>query len=137
MLILPSGGATAADEPMPRRTKLIPVEREDIPRFTSEDEEAEFWATHTLGPGLLAEMRPAREADPDLPDPEAVRAHLDQRRQRDRGERTQPIPIRFDADVLRRLRGLAARKHTGYQTLLKQFVVERLYEEEKREGLLS
>lgn len=120
---------------MPRRTKLIPVEREDIPHFTSEDEEAEFWSTHSLGPGLLAEMRPAHEVDPDLPGPDAVRAHIEQRRQG--GERTQPIPIRFDADVLKRLRALAARKHTGYQTLLKQFVVERLYEEEKREGLVG
>jgi hypothetical protein len=31
---------------------------------------------------------------------------------------------------------LAAKKHKGYQTLLKEFVVERRYEEEKREGLL-
>ena len=35
-----------------------------------------------------------------------------------------------------RLRVLAARKHMRYQTLLKQFVVERLYEEEKRQGLV-
>jgi hypothetical protein len=27
-------------------------------------------------------------------------------------------------------------KNKGYQTLLKEFVVERLYEEEKREGIL-
>ena len=120
---------------MPRQTKFIPVEREEIPPFASEAEEHEFWKTHTFGPRLLAEMRPG--GDPDLPSPDAVRAYLDQQRQRDRGERTQPIPIRFDADVLKRLRALAARKHTGYQTLLKQFVVERLYEEEKREGLVG
>ena len=43
-----------------------------------------------------------------------------------------------DADVLTRLRALAARrKNTGYQTLLKTFVAERLYEEEKREGLVG
>ena len=28
-------------------------------------------------------------------------------------------------------------KGKGYQTLLKEFVVERLYEEEKREGLVG
>jgi hypothetical protein len=33
-----------------------------------------------------------------------------------------------------RLRRLAEKKGTRYQTRLKQFVVERLYEEEKREG---
>ena len=32
---------------------------------------------------------------------------------------------------------LAARRNTGYQTLLKEFVVERLYEEEKREGIIE
>jgi hypothetical protein len=47
-----------------------------------------------------------------------------------------PISLRLESDVLHRLRVLAARKHTGYQTLLKSFVIERLYEEEKREGLV-
>jgi hypothetical protein len=31
---------------------------------------------------------------------------------------------------------MAKLKHKGYQTMLKEFVLERLYEEEKREGLL-
>lgn len=33
-------------------------------------------------------------------------------------------------------KAVAARQYIGYQTLLKQFVTERLYEEEKREGLV-
>lgn len=119
---------------MPRRSKLTPVEREDIPQFTSEDEEHKFWSTHSLGPGLLADMT-GPDFDPDLPSPDEVRAYVDAKR--GRGERTQPIPIRFDADVVKRLRALADRKHTGYQTLLKTFVVERLYEEEIREGLIA
>ncbi len=45
--------------------------------------------------------------------------------------------MRFDEFTLKRLRVLAARRNTGYQTLLKEFVVERLYEEEKREGLIE
>lgn len=32
---------------------------------------------------------------------------------------------------------LVARRHKGYQTLLKEFVLERLYEEEKHEGLVG
>jgi hypothetical protein len=51
--------------------------------------------------------------------------------------RTTPIAIRFDEFTLKRLRVLAARRNTGYQTLLKEFVVERLYEEEKREGIIE
>jgi hypothetical protein len=51
--------------------------------------------------------------------------------------RTTPIAIRFDRFTLKRLKALAARRNTGYQTLLKEFVIERLYEEEKREGIIG
>lgn len=51
--------------------------------------------------------------------------------------RTKPVAVRFDEFTLERLRTLAARRNTGYQTLLKEFVVERLYEEEKREGIID
>jgi hypothetical protein len=51
--------------------------------------------------------------------------------------RTTPIAIRFDQFTLKRLRSLAALRNTGYQTLLKEFIVERLYEEEKREGIIK
>jgi len=47
-----------------------------------------------------------------------------------------PVTIRFDADVMRRLKVVAREKGKGYQTLLKEFVTERLYEEEVREGLI-
>lgn len=46
------------------------------------------------------------------------------------------LSVRVEADTLRRLRALAAVKGTKYQTLLKAFVQERLYEEEQREGLV-
>jgi predicted DNA binding CopG/RHH family protein len=51
--------------------------------------------------------------------------------------RTTPIAIRFDQFTLKRLKTLAALHNIGYQTLLKEFVVERLYEEEKREGIID
>jgi hypothetical protein len=51
--------------------------------------------------------------------------------------RTTPIAIRFDQFTLQRLKTLAALHNTGYQTLLKEFVVERLYEEEKRAGIIE
>jgi hypothetical protein len=50
--------------------------------------------------------------------------------------RTTPIAVRFDEFTIKRLKQLAERRNTGYQTLLKEFVVERLYEEEKREGIV-
>jgi predicted DNA binding CopG/RHH family protein len=51
--------------------------------------------------------------------------------------RTTPIAVRFDRSTLERLKALAALRNTGYQTLLKEFVFERLYEEEKREGIIA
>jgi hypothetical protein len=46
--------------------------------------------------------------------------------------RTKPINVRFDDFTLGRLKALADSRNVGYQTLLKTFVHERLYEEEKR-----
>jgi hypothetical protein len=40
------------------KQRLIPVERADIPLFANEEDEHRFWSTHSLGPGLLAEMQP-------------------------------------------------------------------------------
>ena len=95
------------------------VERlEDIPAFATEEEEHRYWATHTLSKALLNQMGPVE--DGFLPPP---RPH------------TKPVPIRFSDDIIQRAKVLAARRHIGYQTLLKEFVIERLYEEEKRAGL--
>jgi len=93
---------------------------DDVPSFVSEEEESAFWSAHQLSESLLAAMKPA--ADKNLP---AARP------------RTRPIAVRFDETTLRRVKALAARRGTGYQTLLKEFVSERLYEEEKREGIVG
>jgi hypothetical protein len=51
--------------------------------------------------------------------------------------RTTAIALRLDRFTLERLKALAALRNTRYQTLLKAFVVERLYEEEKRAGIVE
>jgi hypothetical protein len=90
-----------------------------VPPFADEDEEAAFWATHELGEEILASMGPLPEAMlPTRP-------------------RTKPVTVRFDEDTVERIKALAARRHKGYQTMLKEFVMERLHEEEKREGLIG
>ena len=93
---------------------------DEIPAFQSEAEESEFWSTHSLGEGILTQMGPLSEEI--LP-----RDH----------HTTRPIVVRLDEDVIRRLKLLAQRKGKGYQTLLQEFVIERLNEEEKREGLVG
>lgn len=106
---------------MPERAepKIVIASWDEVPQFASEAEEAEYWASHTPGEGLLDVMGPAPEGllPPSRP-------------------RTRPVAVRFDEFTLRRIKVLAARRHKGYQTLLKEFVTERLYEEEKREGIV-
>jgi hypothetical protein len=104
-----------------KRDHLIRVDHlEDIPAFAGEDDEHAFWATHELAPGLWEQAEPL---EPDeLPAPRST---------------TRPVAIRFDEHTLARIKTLARRRHKGYQALLKEFVIERLYEEEKREGLLA
>jgi len=93
---------------------------DEIPEFGTEEEEHEFWSTHSLSEGFFEKAEPIPEGV--LPPPRP---------------RTRPISLRFDEDVLDRVKVMAAKKHKGYQTLLKEFVVERLYEEEKREGIIE
>ncbi len=45
--------------------------------------------------------------------------------------------IRLEPDLEQRLRSLATAKGIGYQTLLKNFVIERIYEEEKRANVFG
>lgn len=91
----------------------------EIPPDMSEEEAREFWDTHEITEEFLEKAGPVPEGilPPARP-------------------RTRPIAVRFDDDTLKRLRLLAEKKHKGYQTLLKEFVAERLYEEEKREGIV-
>jgi predicted DNA binding CopG/RHH family protein len=93
--------------------------QEEIPAFASEAEEAAFWATHELADNLWDRL-------PRVPDEELPPAR----------PRTRPVGIRFDESTLERIKVLAARRHKGYQTLLREFITERLYEEEQREGLV-
>jgi uncharacterized protein (DUF4415 family) len=100
---------------------------DEVPTFANEDEEAAFWATHDLGQPLLDQMQPI---------PVDGAGVLPPARAPSTPARTRPVSIRLDADVLSRLKVLATRKKKGYQSLLKEFIVERVYEEEKREGVI-
>jgi hypothetical protein len=46
------------------------------------------------------------------------------------------MSIGLDADIARRARLVARREGKSYVSLLREFVVERLYEEERREGII-
>jgi uncharacterized NAD(P)/FAD-binding protein YdhS len=93
------------------------IERpEDIPAFRNEAEEQAYWESHTFSLESVHRMRPAREVDRRLPPARSP---------------SSSVTIRLNADVLHRLRRMAGARGIGYQTLLKQFITDRLYEEER------
>ena len=131
----------------------------EIPEGMSEEEEVQFWEEHEFGEGVAfhrpsaddPELPPTRERSVTLDLPEEVLESL-REVARARGmsvrrllrsfdepkpKRSGPIAVRFEDDTVARLKTLAERKGMGYQTLLKAFVQERLYEEEKREGVVG
>ena len=103
---------------------LIPVtDLNQVPEFKTELEEAEFWDTRTLTGGLMSRAQAAELVNLLPP-------------VRERPTRSTPTSLRLGVDLERRLKALAERKGMNYQTLLKQFVLERVYEEEKRLGVI-
>lgn len=104
--------------------KIIIHHESEIPKGMTEDEAVEFWETHRMSEELLEDSYIPEDEEDDLPPP------------RKTSTSTKPINIRFEEDLLERLQHLAAIKSIPYQTLLKQFVTERVYEEEKREKVL-
>lgn len=96
-------------------SKLSPMDNpEQVPNQMTDDESADFWDTHEITDDFLEKARP-----------------LDQSEMPSKRTEAKSITVRMDQDTLERLQELAEKKHKGYQTLLKQFVIERLYEEEK------
>lgn len=96
--------------------KFSPIEDpKQIPGHMTDDTSADFWDTHEITDDFLEKARPLEPSEMPNKRTEA-----------------KSITIRMDLDTLERLQELADKRHKGYQTLLKQFVIERLYEEEKR-----
>lgn len=81
-----------------------------IPQFASEQEEAEFWATH--------------DATEFLNETEAVEVtFVDARPPK------KQISLRLDAETIESLKAVATQKGVGYQTLIRMWVMERLARE--------
>lgn len=98
---------------MPRKPIRDPNE---VPPNMTDEQSAVFWESREITEDFLAQTRPLDKSE--MP---PVRTEA------------KTITVRFDTDTLERLQYLARLKHKGYQTLLKQFVLERLYEEEKKQ----
>lgn len=106
-----------------KRELTLLTDPSEVPEEMSEAEARDFWDAHEVTDTYLAQSGLDEKTAAELP---PVRAQV----------ASQSINLRLETSTLRRLKALAARRQMGYQTLLKTFLAERLYEEEKRDGLL-
>jgi len=80
----------------------------ELPRFETEEEEARYWLEHQLDPRLMqtAMVRPdVREST--------------------------TITLRFDPRMLSRIKRIARRRYLNYQSMIKQWLSERMEQEMK------
>ena len=81
-----------------------------IPQFASEQEESDFWDTHSITDYL----DDTTEVDITV---------IDAR------PRKEQISLRLDRETITRLKELASQRGIGYQTLIRMWVMERLNQE--------
>jgi len=82
-----------------------------IPPFSSEEQESEFWQKHELDAALMSEGQVSS----------------------DQSEST-AVSIRFDPRMLARLKRIARSRYLNYQSMIKQWLAERLEEETRNNG---
>lgn len=87
----------------------------NMPRFKNEDEERNFWATHSVL---------------DYPD-RFVRVNMDLSHLK---PSTSPVTVRLPQGLLEDLRRLANRRDVPYQSLLKIYLAERVEAEMRRQS---
>lgn len=81
----------------------------NVPEFDDPSEEAEFWNHHSLSPKLLANSR----LDTDV-------------------KESTTITLRFDPRMLARIKRMARSRYLNYQSMIKQWLSERLEEEVRK-----
>ncbi|MFZ4763381.1 MAG: CopG family antitoxin [Roseimicrobium sp.] len=80
----------------------------ELPHFETEDDEARFWAEHQLDTRLM-------QSSMHRPD---VREST-------------TITLRFDPRMLSRIKRIARRRYLNYQSMIKQWLSERMEQEMK------
>ena len=83
----------------------------EVPEFESDAEEHEFWTTHSLNPRLI-------NASVHSPD----------------SKESTTITLRFDPRMLSRIKRIARSRFLNYQSMMKQWLAERMEEEVRRSG---
>ncbi len=82
----------------------------EIPAFESETDECKFWETHELDARLMATS--VHEAD---------------------SRESTTITLRFDPRMLSRIKRIARTRFLNYQSMMKQWLAERLEEEMRKQ----
>jgi predicted DNA binding CopG/RHH family protein len=80
----------------------------DLPAFDSDEAEGQFWATHQLEPRLMQSS-----------------LHRSDVRE------STTITLRFDPRMLSRIKRVARRRYLNYQSMMKQWLSERMEQEMK------
>ena len=83
---------------------------EDIPDFEDEEDEAKFWLEHQLEGSLMA----ASVHQPD-------------------SRESTTITLRFDPRMLSRIKRIARTRFLNYQSMMKQWLAERLEDELRKQ----
>lgn len=83
---------------------------EEIPDFDGEEEEAEYWMTHDLDGRLMA----GSIHQPD-------------------SRESTTITLRFDPRMLSRIKRIARTRFLNYQSMMKQWLAERLEDEIRKQ----
>jgi predicted DNA binding CopG/RHH family protein len=78
----------------------------EVPRFEDEAAEADFWLRHALDPKLMNASIPKSDA-----------------------RESATVTLRFDPRMLARLKRVARSRYLNYQSMIKQWLAERLEEE--------
>jgi len=90
---------------------MQPISRwSDIPAFDDEEAEARFWETHELDARLMA----GSIHEPD-------------------SRESTTITLRFDPRMLSRIKRIARSRFLNYQSMMKQWLAERLEEELRKQ----
>lgn len=82
---------------------------DEIPEFDGEEAEARFWLDHELAPALM-------KASEHVPD----------------SRESTTITLRFDPRMLSRIKRIARDRFLNYQSMMKQWLSERLEDELRR-----
>lgn len=84
---------------------------DEVPDFDSDEEEHAFWCEHALNPRLI-------NGSIHAPD----------------SKESTTITLRFDPRMLSRIKRIARTRFLNYQSMMKQWLAERVEEEMRRSG---